>query len=409
MKLLFIVLDGLGDRPIPELGGKTPLEYADTPNMDKFASLGMNGLLHVIAPGVTPGSDTAHLALFGADPFEYYTGRGPFEAAGIGLELKEGDVAFRSNFATIDRNGIVEDRRAGRIKTGTRELVELFDNIMIDGVQVFLKAGTEHRAALVLRGDNLSDKVSENDPHVEGVEPHKFEPLDDSSNAKLTSKILNKFIEKANSILSKAEINKERIEKGLLPANYFLIRGAGKVPKLPNFEEEYSLETACVAGGGLYKGVARMLGMHIVEDERLTGGSSTDLSAKFEITFETLQNYDFVFTHVKGADNFGHDGDYKGKSEFIAKVDKEIARFLPENYKNDLVVMITGDHSTPCSFKDHSADPVPIVVYSPDCRRDDVEKFGESYAKEGNMGHVLGKHIMGIALNEMRLVQKFGA
>ncbi|MCG3215418.1 MAG: 2,3-bisphosphoglycerate-independent phosphoglycerate mutase, partial [Candidatus Heimdallarchaeota archaeon] len=336
MKLLFIVLDGLGDRPIPELGGKTPLEYADTPNMDKFASLGMNGLLHVIAPGVTPGSDTAHLALFGADPFEYYTGRGPFEAAGIGLELKEGDVAFRSNFATIDRNGIVEDRRAGRIKTGTRELVELFDNIMIDGVQVFLKAGTEHRAALVLRGDNLSDKVSENDPHVEGVEPHKFEPLDDSSNAKLTSKILNKFIEKANSILSKAEINKERIEKGLLPANYFLIRGAGKVPKLPNFEEEYSLETACVAGGGLYKGVARMLGMHIVEDERLTGGSSTDLSAKFEITFETLQNYDFVFTHVKGADNFGHDGDYKGKSEFIAKVDKEIARFLPENYKNDL-------------------------------------------------------------------------
>ncbi|MCG3219759.1 MAG: phosphoglycerate mutase, partial [Candidatus Heimdallarchaeota archaeon] len=152
MKLLFIVLDGLGDRPIHEFEGKTPLEYANTPNMDKFASLGMNGLLHVIAPGVTPGSDTAHLALFGVDPYEYYTGRGPFEAAGIGLEVKEGDIAFRINFATIDEKGIIKDRRAGRIKAGTDQLADLFSGMEIDGIQVILKAGTEHRAALVLRG-----------------------------------------------------------------------------------------------------------------------------------------------------------------------------------------------------------------------------------------------------------------
>ena len=409
MKLLFIVLDGLGDRPIPDYGGMTPLEYADTPNMDKFASLGMNGLLHVIAPGVTPGSDTAHLALFGADPFEFYTGRGPFEAAGIGLEVKEGDVAFRTNFATIDENGIVKDRRAGRIKNGTRELVKLFDGMKVDDIQILLKAGTEHRAALILRGPGLSDQVSENDPHIEGNKPYEFKPLDESESAKKTASVLNKFAKKASSILSEATINKDREKNGLLPANYFLIRGAGKVPKLPNFEEEYCLETACVAGGGLYKGIARMLGMHIIEDERLTGGTTTDLAAKFEVTLDSLQYYDFVFTHVKGTDNFGHDGDVQGKTEFIKKVDKELARFLPENYKEDLVVMITGDHSSPCSFKDHSADPVPIIIYSPDCRRDEVEKFGESHAVKGNLGHVLGKHIMGIALNEMRLVQKFGS
>jgi len=402
-------MDGLGDRPILELEGKTPLEYANTPNMDKLAALGMNGLLHVIGPGVTPGSDTAHLALFGVDPFKYYTGRGPFEAAGIGLEVKEGDVAFRTNFATIDDNGIITDRRAGRIREGTKELIALFDGMEIDGIQILLKAGTEHRAALVLRGKGLSDKVSENDPHVEGKEPLTFMPLDGSQEAKKTAEILRKFVLKAETILSEAYINKERKDKGLLLANYFLIRGAGKVPKLPNFEEEYCLKTACIAGGGLYRGVGRMLGMHIIEDSRLTGGTNTDLKAKFDITFKALQDYDFVFTHIKGTDNLSHDGKPVEKADFIEKIDKEIKRFLPENDEQDLVIMLTGDHSSPCSFKDHSADPVPIIIYSKDCRKDDVEKFGETYAAKGSLGHLLGKDIIGIALNEMRLVHKFGA
>ncbi|MHA1218271.1 MAG: 2,3-bisphosphoglycerate-independent phosphoglycerate mutase [Candidatus Heimdallarchaeaceae archaeon] len=409
MKLLFVVMDGLGDRPISEFGGQTPLEYAKTPNMDKLASHGMNGLLHVIAPGVTPGSDTAHLALFGVDPYEYYTGRGPFEAAGIGLVVKEGDIAFRTNFATINPEGVITDRRAGRIREGTDQLAKLFEGLEIDGIEILLEAGTEHRAALILRGDGLSDQVSENDPHVERKEPLEFKPLDESPEAEKTARVLTSFVMKARTILNNAELNKKREEEDLLPANYLLIRGAGKVPKLPNFEEEYCLETACIAGGGLYKGVGRMLGMHIIEDSRMSGGTTTDLSAKFEITHNALNDYDFVFTHVKGTDNYSHDGKYKEKSEFIERVDKELYRFLPENYEGDLVIMITGDHSTPCSFKDHSADPVPILIYSPDCRRDKVEKFGESYAVDGSLGHILGKHIMGIALNEMRLVRKFGA
>lgn len=402
-------MDGLGDRPISEFGGQTPLEYAKTPNMDKLASLGMNGLLHVIAPGVTPGSDTAHLALFGVDPYEYYTGRGPFEAAGIGLVVKEGDIAFRTNFATINPEGVITDRRAGRIREGTDQLAKLFEGLEIDGIEILLEAGTEHRAALILRGDGLSDQVSENDPHVERKEPLEFKPLDETPEAEKTARVLTSFVMKARTLLNNAELNKKRVEEDLLPANYLLIRGAGKVPKLPNFEEEYCLETACIAGGGLYKGVGRMLGMHIIEDSRMSGGTTTDLSAKFEITHNALNDYDFVFTHVKGTDNYSHDGKYKEKSEFIERVDKELYRFLPENYEGDLVIMITGDHSTPCSFKDHSADPVPILIYSPDCRRDKVEKFGESYAVDGSLGHILGKHIMGIALNEMRLVRKFGA
>ncbi len=402
-------MDGLGDRPISEFGGQTPLEYAKTPNMDKLSSLGMNGLLHVIAPGITPGSDTAHLALFGVDPYEYYTGRGPFEAAGIGLVVKEGDIAFRTNFATINPEGVITDRRAGRIREGTDQLAKLFEGLEIDGIEILLEAGTEHRAALILRGAGLSDQVSENDPHVEGKEPLEFKPLDESPEAEKTARVLTSFVMKARTILNNAKLNKKRVEERLHPANYLLIRGAGKVPKLPNFEEEYCLETACVAGGGLYKGVGRMLGMHIIEDSRMSGGTDTDLSAKFEITHNALNDYDFVFTHVKGTDNYSHDGKYKEKSEFIERVDKELYRFLPENYEGDLVIMITGDHSTPCSFKDHSADPVPILIYSPDCRRDKVEKFGESYAVDGSLGHILGKHIMDIALNEMRLVRKFGA
>lgn len=408
MKLLFIILDGVGDRPSLELDGKTPLEYANTPNLDVLAKQGLTGIMDVISPGVTPGSDTAHLALFGVDPFKYYTGRGPFEAAGVGLQIKEGDVAFRVNFATLE-NGIIIDRRAGRIKERTYDLIESLKGMEFEGVEVILADGTEHRAATILRGVGLSDKVKGNDPKIEGKEPYEFKALDNSPEAQKTVRVLNAFTNKAHNILQHSEINKEREKKGLLPANYLLIRGAGKVPKLPNFEKEYGLKTVCVAGGGLYKGVARMLGMDIIEKLELTGGVDTNLQIKFETAYEMLKNYSFVFTHVKGTDNLGHDGDAKGKAEFIEKVDKELSRFLPENYKDKLVIAVCGDHSTPCSFKDHSADPVPVMITSSDCLKDEVQSFGERACYNGGLGRILGKNLMGILLNELHLVEKFGA
>ena len=408
MKLLFIICDGLGDRPSPVLNNQTPLEAANTPNMDKLAEMGMNGLMDVIGPGVVPGSDTAHLALFGVDPFKYYSGRGPFEAAGIGLNVKKGDVAFRVNFATRNDDGIIIDRRAGRIKKGTHELAQLFNGMKIDDVEIIFKEGTEHRAALVLRGEGLSDKVSGNDPKKEGKKPYPFKPLDNSAESQKTVEILTKFIEKAVKLLSESDVNKKRIKVNLPPANYLLIRGAGKVPHLPNFEKEHGLKTACVAGGGLYKGVGRMLGMDIVEREGITGGLDTNLQVKFGLAEELLETHDFVFVHVKATDNLSHDGNAVGKKEFIEKIDKELYRFLPEK-RDDLVLFISGDHSSPCVFKDHSADPVPLIIYSPTCRRDHVKKFGERYSYQGILGRIQGKQLLNILLNEMKLLSKYGA
>ena len=385
MKLLFIILDGVGDRPLLELDGKTPLEYANTPNLNVLAKQGLTGIMDIISPGVTPGSDTAHLALFGVDPFKYYTGRGPFEAAGVGLQIKEGDVAFRVNFATLE-NGIIIDRRAGRIKERTYDLVESLKGMEFEGVEVIIADGTEHRAATILRGEGLSDKVKGNDPKIEGKEPYAFKALDNSPESQKTVRVLNAFKNKAHYILQQSEINKEREEKGLVPANYLLIRGAGKVPKLPNFEKEYGLKTVCVAGG-----------------------VDTNLQIKFETAYEMLKNYSFVFAHVKGTDNLGHDGNAKGKAEFIEKIDKELSRFLPENYKDKLVIAVCGDHSTPCSFKDHSADPVPVMITSSDCLKDEVQSFGERACYKGGLGRILGKNLMGILLNELHLVEKFGA
>jgi len=408
MKLLFVILDGLGDRPVSELNGFTPLEAAYTPNMDKFSELGMNGLMDVISPGVTPGSDTAHLALFGVDPFKFYTGRGPFEAAGVGLKVKEGDVAFRVNFATIDNSGVIIDRRAGRIHEHTKELAELLNGLEIDDVQIIFKEGTEHRAALVLRGEGLSDCVRGNDPKKEGKKPYPFKALNEDSSSKRTAEVLTKFVEKAQRLLANSDVNIERKRKNLLPANYLLVRGAGKVPKLPNFEKEFGLKSACIAGGGLYKGVGRLLNMTVIEKEGITGGFDTNLKLKFSTAREALKDYDFVFVHVKATDNYSHDGNAKGKKNFIEKIDVELEQFLPDN-TNDLVVMIAGDHSTPCVFKDHSADPVPLLIYSPSCRKDDVKRFGERYSYKGIIGRIYGKDLMNVLLNELQLIKKFGA
>ncbi len=409
MKLLFIILDGLGDRPHQVLEGYTPLEAAHTPNMDKLAASGMTGLIDVIQSGIVPGSDTAHMALFGIDPYSYYTGRGPFEAAGLSLDVLPGDIAFRANFSTLSEDGLITDRRAGRIKEGTKELEEILQNTIIEGVEIIFKAGVEHRAALILRGEGLSDKVEGNDPKKEGKAPYSFKPLNDSEEALKTARILTEFAKQSNKLLNAAHINKERKISGLPLANYLLIRGAGKVPSMPNFEKEFGLKAVCVAGGGLYKGVARMAGMTIIEDRRLTGGENTDLSAKFQLALDSMKSYDFIFVHVKGTDNLGHDGKAKEKKEFIEKIDKELYRFLPESLQEEVVVMITGDHSTPCVFKEHSADPVPVLIYAPNCRKDDVTEFGERYVAKGILGKFQGKNLMGILLNEMGILRKYGA
>ncbi|MFW6145137.1 MAG: 2,3-bisphosphoglycerate-independent phosphoglycerate mutase, partial [Candidatus Natronoplasma sp.] len=272
-RILMLILDGVGDRSVKELNGKTPLQAAETPNLDHFAEKGENGLMDTIAPGIRPGSDTGHLALLGYDPYEVYTGRGPFEASGAGLELDPDDVAFRCNFATL-KDGKVVDRRAGRIKEKQEELTKTVQEIDL-GVDFQFKDTVEHRGVLILKGEGLGGDVSDVDPHKEKEEFHEAVPLKDTKENKKTADILNDFTKKSTEVLTDHPVNKEREEQGKPPANVILPRGGGKVPRLEDMRSKHGLETAAISGITLVKGVCALAGMNIIEVEGATGGLDT--------------------------------------------------------------------------------------------------------------------------------------
>ncbi|MFX0212124.1 MAG: 2,3-bisphosphoglycerate-independent phosphoglycerate mutase [Candidatus Hodarchaeota archaeon] len=403
-KLLLFIMDGVGDRLIPELGNKTPLEAAKTPTMDRLAQMGITGHLHTIGQGITPGSDTAHLALFGYDPYKVYTGRGPFEAAGTDVPVKPGDIAFRTNMATI-KDGIILDRRAGRISEGTQEIEQALQNITIDDIEIIFKVGIDHRAALVLRGPGLSNHVTGNDPKIENKKPKPIIPT--SSEAEKTARILKQFIQEASGIMESLEINQKRIGKNKLPANYLLVRGAGKAPHLESFQTKFGLSSECVAGGGLYKGVASICGMRINNEHRGTGGVPTDLNSKVNAVIDSFERAQFVVLHVKGTDNFGHDNKPLQKMEFIDEIDIAIEPFF--DLLSNTIICITGDHSTPCVMRDHSSDPVPVLMAGEGVRPDQVTEFGERPTMRGGLGHLIGQNLIPLMLGIAGRVHKFGA
>jgi len=406
MKAVIFVIDGLGDRPNKD--GNTPLKEANTPTMDKIAKEGICGIMSAVDIGVRPGSDTSHLAILGYDPYEVYTGRGPFEACGVGIEVKEGDIAFRCNFATVDENFVVLDRRAGRIKE-TEELAKELDGLEIDGVKVIFKQSGGYRAALVLRGEGLSDKVTDADPKKEGKKVKTIEPLDDSEEAKRTAEILNKLLKIAYEKLNNHPINEERRKNGLPVANIILPRGVGKVPYVQKFEERYGLKGACIAGTGLIKGIAKMVGLDLIEVEGANGTPETNFMGKAKALIEALEKYDFVLINVKGADEAGHDGDYETKKMVIEKIDEMLKYIIGNIDKDEVYLVLTGDHSTPIEEKDHSADPIPIVIWGKSVRTDDVEKFDEFSTYKGGLCWIKGKHIMPILMDLMGLAKKYGA
>ncbi|MHA2246140.1 MAG: 2,3-bisphosphoglycerate-independent phosphoglycerate mutase [Candidatus Hodarchaeales archaeon] len=402
-KILLFIMDGVGDRPIAELGNKTPLEAAKTPTMDKLAQMGITGHLNVIGRGITPGSDTAHLALFGYNPYEVYTGRGPFEAAGTEVPVKPGDIAFRTNMATI-KDGIILDRRAGRISEGTQQIEEALQNITIEDIEIIFKVGVDHRAALVLRGPGLSNNVTGNDPKIENKKPKPIIPT--SSEAEKTARVLEQLIREASEAMESLEINKKRIGKNKPPANYLLVRGAGKSPHLESYQTRYGLNAECVAGGGLYKGVASICGMKINNDHRGTGGVPTDLHSKVRAVMKSLERAQFVFLHVKGTDNFGHDNKPIQKMEFLDEIDIAIEPFI--ELLPDTIICITGDHSTPCVMRDHSSDPVPILIAGEGVRPDQVNEFGERPTMKGGLGHLQGQKLIHLMLGIAGRVHKYG-
>lgn len=426
MKTLLIICDGMADRPIPALAHKTPLEIAKKPNMDWLAKRGISGIMDTIAPGTTPGSDTAHLALLGYDPYETYTGRGPFEAAGAGIDLQPGDIAFRVNYATVDKNMVITDRRAGRIQD-TKALAEAVQKIKLKGAEFIFRSTVGHRATLVLRGKGLSHEVSDSDPHEEGKKPLKIEPFLQAQEevmpaypiiaggvrkyvmrrrwAAKTAKLLNEFSQKAHEVLKKHPINLERAKNGLPPANYLLIRGGGVVPHLKPFQERFRIKGACVAAAALVKGVCKLAGMTVVDVPGATGSVNTDLNAKAKAALQLLDKHDFIILHVKGADEASHDGNIRAKIEIIERVDSIINQFIDTF---DFIV-ITADHTTPVSVKNHTADPVPVVISGPGVRTDDVKTFSERAAAKGGLGRIRGKDLIPIVIDLMGKSPKFGA
>jgi len=405
MKAIYVIIDGLGDRPIKQLGGKTPLEHAKTPNMDRLAKEGICGIHDPIAPGIPPGSDTAHLSLFGLDPHTEYHGRGPLEVKGLNMELKHGDIAFRANCATVDENLVVKDRRAGRIDS-TEPFCKELDGTVIDGVEVILKPGVWYRAGLVLRGDGLSDQVSKSDPKKVGEKVLEVKPLDDSPEAKKTADVLNKFTQIAYSKLNDLEINKKRIKEGKLPANMILFRGAGRYVPIPTLKEKYGFRSACIAGGGLYKGIGSFLGMDVIEVAGATGKYDSDFSAKTKKARKLLESdYDFIFIHMKATDSAGEDGNVEKKVEMLERMDEAIGYLLDFNG----LLIVTGDHSTPCELKHHSGDPVPLLMRGPGIRTDVVESFGERVCATGGLGRIKGLDVMNIIASQLDIAKLYGA
>lgn len=412
MKGMILVMDGLGGRPLKELNNQTTLQAAKTPNMDKMAERGITGIMDSIAPGIIPGSDTAHLSLLGYDPYEVYTGRGPFEASGVGVDVIPGDIAFRCNFSTSDEDGIITDRRAGRIREGTKDIVDVLNTMVIEGyedIEIIFKESTGHRAVLVLRGEGLSGEVSDADPKVEGNKPKEVKGLDGSPEADKTADILNKLVVKSYEMVKDHPVNLKRIEEGLPPANIIIPRGAGEVPDVEPINEKYEVNSACIAETGLIMGIGRFAGMDIIEMEDVTGGVDTNLYNIRDTIVDQVNNseHDFFLVNIDGADEAGHDGNAKDKLEFIEKVDEIVMSELLK--LEDIYIFLTADHSTPISVKNHSGDPVPIIINGPEVRVDDVKEYNEYAVAKGGMCRIRGADVMNILTDLMGYAHKFGA
>ncbi len=407
-KVLIAIADGVGDLPISELNNLTPLEYAKTPTLDNLAKNGSSGIMDLVKAGVPVGTDMGHLMLFGYEPKDY-PGRGPIEAAGIGVQVRKGDVAFRSNFGTIDDSGLVLDRRAGRIREKTDELAASLNDMEIDGVKIFFKEATEHRAVLILRGENLSDQVSDTDPRLpdRGLTYQLATPLNDSQAAKKTADILNKVLQKFHEILKDHPVNKERIAAGLPPANFILTRGAGQVPDIDPITERLGFKGACVASESTVLGVANIAGYSLIHQVGMTGNLDTDVKLKAKLAIEALETNDIVFVHLKVPDLMGHDNNPLGKVAAIEKFEEMLSYIVAARPENTLIAL-AADHSTPCQRKEHSGDPVPIVFNGPSVRIDRHDKYNEIDCAYGGMNRISGSDFASLVFDYLELTVKQG-
>ena len=390
-KIVLLVLDGLGDLPHPDRGGRTPLEAARTPQLDALAPRSALGRLLPVAPGITPGSGPGHLGLFGYDPVETPVGRGVLEALGAGVELRKGDVAARANFCTVDGSGVVTDRRAGRISSEEcARLVAILRKELprIEDVDVLLEAGKGHRFVAVLRGPGLTGEVSDADPHREGKPIPPARPLAPGPQAEKTARVVNAFVAGAARAL-----------RGELLANAALARGLSARPQLPGYRERYRLRAAAIAAYPMYRGVAELAGMEV----HAVGDSPGEAFAAARRLWE---GHDFFFVHVKGTDMAGEDGNFDAKVATIESVDAALPGLLEGRPD---VLCVTGDHSTPVAVRGHSWHPVPVMVHAANAGADQEARFHEKAARSGSLGTLASKDLMAVLLANAGRLDKFGA
>jgi 2,3-bisphosphoglycerate-independent phosphoglycerate mutase len=385
-KIVMLVADGLGGLPL-EPGGKTELETAATPNLDRLAARGTSGSSIPVLPGITPGSGPGHLGLFGYDPLEFKIGRGALEATGIGFELGPDDVAARGNFCTLDAAGLIADRRAGRIASEESfKVVERLQAVKIPGVETFVRPVKEHRFVVVFRGQGLDGRVADTDPQAVGVAPLDPQPV--VSAAARTAEVAKEFVRQARAILADEP-----------KANGMVLRGFAAKPQLPGYAELYGLRAAAIAVYPMYKGLAQLAGMKLV-------GKAQSLDEQIDELARHWEEFDFFFLHFKYTDSTGEDGNFAEKVRRIEELDRALPRI--EALRPD-VLIVTGDHSTPSRLKSHSWHPVPTLLVADTCRPDGLVAFSEKDCLRGGFGIFPAKHLMLLAMAHAGRFGKFGA
>lgn len=424
-KIIYIVLDGLGDEPVAELGNKTPLESALTPNMDRLAQKGVTGRVHTFSPGIAPESDIAVISLLGYDPNKYYTGRGPLEAFSEGITVSDGNLALRSNFATVEADGkTIKDRRVARSLTteeATSLAKEINSKVALSSATFEFKNTVGHRAVLVIRGirSKLSGWITNTDPayqrqgmfgearenYPSAVEFSRAMPgYENDPAAAEAASLLNEFTEKSHRVLAEAAVNKRRIDQGLLPANLVLCRSAGdSLPKFPSIVELYKMKFGCFVEMPVERGIALLTGIEIADVPSSTGHLDVDYPVWAKVALDSLKSYDGLYVHIKGPDEAGHDGDFSSKKEIIEAIDKYLFPALLAGIDlKDCVICVTSDLCTVCNTRSHSAIPVPLLVCGAAIKPDGSLSFSEKACAGGSLGELAGQDIMPFLVKSSR-------
>jgi 2,3-bisphosphoglycerate-independent phosphoglycerate mutase len=414
-KILYVILDGLGDRPSVELGGRTPLEAASTPNLDRLAAEGRQGSVISVGADIAPESDVAVMAILGYDPLVYHAGRGPLEALGAGLDFSDGDVALRGNFATVGTGWEIVDRRVGRNLTNeeARELADAVTRevtLASSPVRMVVQSTISYRCAVVFypKDGRLSAEISNTDPayaRVRGLGVARAEfgnlveecrPLDDSPEAWTAAELVNEFTRKSRGVLDAHPVNQRRRERGHPPANVILVRDAGDhIPQVPSIQERFGVKFGCFVEMPVERGIARILGMAVIEVPPSAGDRDRVYRQWANRAADEITRHGGLYLHLKGPDEPGHDGDFEGKRDVIALIDQAFfGELLPRIDLTDTIIAVTADHATPCALRGHSADPVPLLISGDGVRADGSTAFSERDARRGDLGTLMGIDIM---------------